>query len=79
MDETVADGERDPLSTRIRLLVTDMRAEWAELDRRITVFDDEFADSARQDEAARRLATVPGIGRVPASKKRAALWPNATG
>jgi transposase len=53
----------DCLSPRIRLLVTDMRAEWAELDRRIAVFDEEFAASARQDEAARRLATVPGIGR----------------
>jgi transposase len=67
VDEPVADGEEDPLSARIRLLVTDMRAEWAELDRRITVFDDEFATSAKQDEAARRLATVPGIGPINAT------------
>ncbi len=44
-----------------------MRAEWAELDRRIGVFDDEFATSARTDEAARRLATVPGIGPINAT------------
>lgn len=44
-----------------------MRAEWAELDRRIGVFDDEFATSTRTDEAARRLATVPGIRPISAT------------
>ena len=67
VDEPVAEGEHDPLSQRIRLLVSDMRAEWVELDRRIGVFDDEFATSARQDEAARRLATIPGIGPINAT------------
>jgi transposase len=67
IDAPLAEGEDDPLSARIRLLVTDMRAEWAELDRRIGVFDDEFATSARTDEAARRLATVPGIGPINAT------------
>ena len=46
----------------MRALVADMRAEWRELDRRIGAFDDEFAARARSDEAARRLATIPGIG-----------------
>lgn len=50
-----------------------MRAEWAELDRRITVFDEEFAASSRQDEAARRLATVPGIGPINATALVAAV------
>ncbi len=36
----------DCLSPRIRLLVSDMRAEWAELDRRIAALDDEFAARA---------------------------------
>lgn len=63
----------DCLSPRMRLLVTDMRAEWAELDRRIAVFDEEFATSARQDEAARRLATVPGIGPINATALVAAV------
>ncbi len=67
VDAPLVEGEDDPLSARIRLLVTDMRAEWAELDRRIGVFDDEFATSARTDEAARRLATVPGIGPINAT------------
>lgn len=62
VDAPLAEGEADPLSPRIRLLVADLRSEWAELDQRTGVFDDEFAASARSDEAARRLATVPGIG-----------------
>jgi transposase len=57
----------------IRLLVADMRAEWAELDRRIAMFDDEFAVDARRDEAARRLAAVPGIGPINATALVAAV------
>jgi transposase len=63
----------DCLSPRICRLVNDMRAEWAELDRRVAVFDEEFAASARQDEAARRLATVPGIGPINATALVAAV------
>jgi transposase len=66
-------GEADCLSPRIRLLVTDMREEWAGLDRRIAVFEEEFAASARGDEAARRLATVPGIGPINATALVAAV------
>lgn len=66
-------GAPDCLSPRIRLLVDDMRSEWAELDRRIALFDEEFAESARQDEAARRLATVPGIGPINATALVAAV------
>ena len=66
-DEAVAEPAGAGLSARIRLLLADMRAEWAELDRRIGAFDEEFAASARQDEAARRLATVPGIGPINAT------------
>jgi transposase len=66
-------GEPDHLSPRVRLLVADMRMEWAELDRRIGVFDDEFAADARRDEAARRLATVPGIGPINATALVAAV------
>ena len=73
VDAPLGEGEDDPLSTRIRLLVTDMRAEWAELDRRIGMFDDEFAASARNDEATRRLATVPGIGPINATALVAAV------
>ncbi len=66
LDAPVTADAPDPLSPRLRLLAADMRAEWAELDRRIGVFDDEFAANARADEAARRVATIPGIGPVNA-------------
>src|SRR6185295_761607 len=55
-------GEDVSLSPRVRALVEYMRAEWRTLDHRIGAFDSEFAARARTDEAARRLATIPGIG-----------------
>src|SRR4051812_35632429 len=67
------EGEDLPLSPRVRALVADMRAEWRELDRRIGAFDDEFAARARSDEAARRLATIPGIGVLNATALLAAI------
>ena len=56
------DDSGPSLSTRLRRLIEDMRAEWRELDRRIAAFDNEFAACARSDADARRLATIPGIG-----------------
>jgi transposase len=50
-----------------------MRAEWRELDRRIAAFDGEFAARARSDEAARLLATIPGIGTLNATALTAAI------
>jgi transposase len=61
------------LSPRVRRLIDDMRAEWLELDRRIATFDNEFAARARSDAAARRLATVPGIGVLNATALVAAI------
>src|SRR4051794_29528957 len=73
LDALVSAGEPDPLSPRLRLPVADMRTEWAELDRRIGVFDDEFTACARADEATRRVATIPGIGPVNATALVAAI------
>jgi transposase len=50
------------LSPRIRVLVADMRTQWRELDRRIAAFDAEFVSWARENEDARRLASIPGVG-----------------
>ena len=74
-------GELPPslaLSPRVRTLVEDMRAEWAELDRRIAAFDDEFAAIAKSDATARRLATIPGIGVLNATALAAAIGNAAT-
>lgn len=68
-----ADEEDDRLSSRMRLLVEDLRAEWRQLDGRIAAFDGEFARMAREDGAARRLATIPGIGVINATALVAAL------
>jgi transposase len=55
------------------MLVTDARAQWLDLDRRIAAFDAEFVAFAKQDEDARRLATIPGIGALNATALAAAI------
>ena len=70
--------EENGLSPRIHSLIEDMRAEWRELDRRIADFDDEMASNAKQDEAARRLATIPGIGVLNATALVAAIGSGAS-
>ena len=68
-----ADEEHGALSGRMRLVVEDLRAEWRELDKRIAAFDAEFAHMAKSDGAARRLATIPGIGVINATALVAAI------
>jgi transposase len=62
-----------PVSARIRYLVMDMYAQWRALDERIAAFDNEIMHSARNDEAARRLTTIPGIGALSATAMVAAI------
>jgi transposase len=73
----VVDGDHS-LSPRVRRLIDDMRAEWLQLDRRITAFDNEFAAYARSDADARRLATIPGIGVLNATALLAAIGKGQT-
>jgi transposase len=61
------------LSPRMILLVADARAQWTELDRRISAFDAEFVRWARENEDARRLTTIPGFGAIVASALVAAV------
>ena len=70
---TFADEDDNGLSPRIRLLVEDLRREWRALDERIAAFDAEFVALARQDAAARRLTTIPGIGTINATALAAAV------
>jgi transposase len=70
---TVMGTQVEALSQRMRMLIQDMRAQWYELDRRIAEFDKELADWARDDEAARRLRTIPGIGVLNATALVAAI------
>jgi transposase len=63
----------EALSQRMRMLIQDMRAQWCELDRRITELDKGLAEWARNEEAARRLMTIPGIGVLNATALIAAI------
>lgn len=72
LDEMLADDNL-LVSSRLRDLLVDMRAEWAALDRRIDAQDQEFAQLARTDEVAKRLTTIPGIGALNATALVAAV------
>jgi transposase len=69
------DGAAAPaaLSPRMLSLIEDMRLEWADLDRRIGALTAEFAARAREDQAARRLSTIPGFGVLNATALVAAI------
>ena len=71
--EVFADEESGGLSPRIRLLVEDLRAEWRQLDTRIAALDREFARMTKEDAAARRLATIPGVVVINATALVAAV------
>ncbi len=60
-------------ASRIRRLLAEAREEWADLDRRIEALDLEFAELARDNEAARRLVSIPGIGVLNATALVAAV------
>lgn len=61
------------LSPRIRLLVEDMLARWQALDGRIASYDAEFKAAAKNNEAVRRLMSIPGIGPLNATALVAAV------
>ena len=63
----------EELSRRIRVLIEDMLARWEALDDRITAFDTEFVAEVKQNEAARRLTSIPGIGALNATALVAAI------
>ncbi|MBP2435232.1 transposase [Bradyrhizobium japonicum] len=69
MDEQGGEG----LSPRMIALVADARTQWAELNRRIAAFDAEFVRCAKENEDARRLTTIPGIGVIVATALVAAI------
>jgi len=78
LDAMLGEEEGLAVSQRLLMLIKDMREEWRVLDRRIAAFDDEFAARAKNDEAARRLATIPGIGVLNATALAAAIGAGRT-
>jgi len=61
------------ISSRIRQLIEDMRAQWHGLDQRIAAFNAEFVSAARNEASARRLSTISGIGAINATALVAAV------
>jgi len=61
------------VSPRLRMLIEGMREEWRGLDQQIDIFDDEFVVSAKTNESARLLTTIPGIGVLNATALTAAI------
>jgi transposase len=65
--------EGGALTARMRMLIADMQAQWLGLDRRISAFEAEFVAFAKEDEDARRLTTIPGVGVTIATALIAAI------
>ncbi|MFZ0495242.1 MAG: IS110 family transposase [Methylocella sp.] len=78
LDAMLREEQGLAVSPRLRMLIEDMREEWRVLDRRIAAFDDEFAAHAKSDDAARRLAAIPGIGVLNATALSAAIGEGQT-
>lgn len=66
-------GDDASLSPRVRHLVGELRAEWKELDAKIDALNGEFVELARNDPAARRLTSIPGVGVLNATALVAAV------
>ena len=79
LDALAALSQEDSgIGSRIRVLLNDMLCQWRALDERIMALDEEFAEMARTDPAARRLATIPGIGVMNATALVAAIGDGRT-
>jgi transposase len=59
--------DSDAVPAAARPVLAAMLEMLAELDRRIAMLDREIAKRAREDETARRLMTIPGIGPITAT------------
>ena len=72
MERTFKSASLKRVALRSRIQAS-ARLEWAELDRRISAFDAEFVRWVKDNEEARRLTTIPGIGAIVASALVAAV------
>ena len=73
LNTLMSDPEAGGLSSRMRVLIADIQLQWQELDRRIEIFDAEFMAFAKENDDARRLVTIPGVGVTIASALIAAV------
>ena len=63
----------DKLSPRMIRMIGDLCTDWHYLDERIETVSDEIATLSEQDEGAKRLMTVPGIGPIISTATVAAI------
>src|SRR5262249_62225223 len=77
LPEILAD-ERNGLGPRLRRLIEDMREEWRSIDRRIKGFNDELAERVSNEDTAKRLIRIPGIGVLTATALVAAVGKRQT-
>ena len=61
------------LSSRMRVLLVELRDEWETLETQIENIDRELAQAAKKEENCRRLLTIPGIGPLTATALTAAI------
>jgi transposase len=61
------------LSGLFRRLLDGLHADLVELDRRVDQLDDEIQTAAKEDETARRLQSIPGIGPITATALAASV------
>ena len=54
--------ERNGLGPRLGRLTEDVREEWRSIHQRIKGYNDELAEQVHNEEAAKRLTRIPGIG-----------------
>lgn len=69
IQEDVANG----LNAQFRRLLEGLRLDLVELDRRVAELDQKIGVAAKEDEVARQLQTVPGIGPITATALSAAV------
>ncbi|MDP2432689.1 MAG: IS110 family transposase [Pseudomonadota bacterium] len=69
----IQEDAENGLSGLFRRLLEGLRADLVELDRRVDQLDGEIQAAAKEDETARRLQTVPGIGPITATALAASV------
>jgi transposase len=70
---TIGEDLDNGLSATFRRLLGGLCQHLAGLDERVKELDDEIKRAARQDEAAMRLQSIPGIGPITATARVADL------
>src|SRR5215467_8652664 len=63
----------DKLSPRMIQMIEDLCADWRYLDERVETVSDEIKTLSEQDDGAKRLMTVPGIGPIISTATVAAI------